>query len=111
MTLAKLAFILGAYLLGSIPQLYLLGRLKGKRLSGDLHHELWRQCGRPFGVIGFLSELVKGALPVFIGKAFHLDIAVIAAAGVAGVAGQMWSVFYHLTGKRATVWAQPWRWR
>jgi glycerol-3-phosphate acyltransferase PlsY len=100
MSLPDLSFILGAYLLGSIPQLYLLGLLKGKRLSGDLHHELWRQCGRPFGIIGFLSELVKGALPVLIGKAIHLDIAVIAASGVAVVAGQMWPVFYHFDGEK-----------
>jgi glycerol-3-phosphate acyltransferase PlsY len=100
MTLSDLAFILGAYLLGSIPQLYLLGLLKGKRLSGDLHHELWRQCGRAFGVIGFLSELVKGALPILIGKALHLNIAVIAIAGVAGVCGQMWPLFYHFNGEK-----------
>jgi glycerol-3-phosphate acyltransferase PlsY len=100
MTLPDLGFILGSYLFGSIPQLYLLGLVKGKRLSGDLHHELWRQCGRPFGVIGFLSELVKGALPVLIGKAIHLDLAVIAAAGVAVVAGQMWPLFYHFDGEK-----------
>jgi glycerol-3-phosphate acyltransferase PlsY len=93
-------FILGAYLVGSIPQLYLLGHLKGKRLTGDLHHELWRQCGRSFGVIGFLSEMVKGALPILIGKTLHLDIGVIAAAGVAGVCGQMWPLFYHFDGEK-----------
>ena len=85
---------------GFHPSVYLLGLLKGKRLSGDLHHELWRQCGRLFGIIGFLSELVKGALPVLIGRAIHLDIAVIAAAGVAGVGGQMWPVFYHFDGEK-----------
>ena len=100
MTLPDLAFILGAYLLGSIPQLYLLGLLRGKRLSGDLHHELWRQCGRLFGSIGFLSELVKGALPVLVGRAIHLDIAVIAVAGVAGVCGQMWPLFYRFDGEK-----------
>jgi glycerol-3-phosphate acyltransferase PlsY len=100
MTLSDLAFILGAYLLGSFPQLYLLGMIKGKRLSGDLHHELWRQCGRLFGVIGFLSEMVKGPLPVLIGRALDLDIAVIAFAGVAGVVGQMWPVFYHFDGEK-----------
>ncbi|MGA3093844.1 MAG: glycerol-3-phosphate acyltransferase [Dehalococcoidales bacterium] len=100
MTWSDLGFILGSYLLGSIPQLYLLGLLKGKRLSGDLHHELWRQCGRSFGVIGFLSEMVKGALPVLIGRALHLDIAVIAVAGVAGVCGQMWPLFYHFDGEK-----------
>ena len=100
MTWSDYAFILGAYLLGSFPQLYLLGLTKGKRLSGDLHHELWRQCGRPYGVIGFLSELVKGALPVFIGRALHLDFAVIAFAGVAVVCGQMWPVFFHFDGEK-----------
>jgi glycerol-3-phosphate acyltransferase PlsY len=100
MTLSDLGFILGAYLVGSIPQLYLLGLLKGKRLTGDLHHELWYQGGRLFGIIGLLSELVKGALPILIGRAIHLDIAVIAVAGVAGVCGQMWPVFYHFDGEK-----------
>ena len=100
MTWANLGFILGSYLLGSIPQLYLLGLLRGKRLSGDLHHELWRQCGRLFGIIGFLSEMVKGALPVLIGRAIHLDIGVIAFAGVAGVCGQMWPLFYRFDGEK-----------
>ena len=93
-------FILGAYLLGSIPQVRLLGLLCGKHLTGDVHQELWYQCGRLIGSIGVASEFIKGALPVLIGLALHLDIGVIAAAGVAGVAGQMWPVFYHFDGER-----------
>jgi glycerol-3-phosphate acyltransferase PlsY len=100
MTLPDLGFILGAYLLGSIPQVRLLGLLCGKHLSGDVHQELWKQCGRLPGTIGVASEFIKGALPVLVGTALHLDIAVIAAAGVACVAGQMWPLFYHFDGER-----------
>jgi glycerol-3-phosphate acyltransferase PlsY len=95
-----MGFILGAYLVGALPHLYLLGRLKGFSLSGDLHMELWRKCGRPLGTIGFLLELVKGIIPILVGRALGLDIAIIVIGGVAAVCGQMWPVFYHFDGEK-----------
>ena len=100
MTLSDLAFILGAYLLGSVPHLYLLGLLYGKRLSGDLHHELWRQCGRLIWVLAVFLELARGVLTILIGRWLHLDIAVIVAGGLAVVAGQMWPIFRHFDGEK-----------
>ncbi len=55
-----MALIPAAYLTGAIPHLYLLGRLKGIDLSGDLHMALWRRGGRRLGTLGFILELVKG---------------------------------------------------
>ena len=95
-----LAFILAAYLVGAIPHLYLLGRLKGIDLSGDLHMALWRRGGLPLGTLGFIPELIKGITPVLAGRALGLDIAVIAAGGVAATCGQMWPVFYHFDGEK-----------
>jgi len=48
------ALILGAYLLGSLPHLSALGKLRGIHLEGDLHISLWRRGGRLIGVIGIL---------------------------------------------------------
>ncbi|RJO60742.1 MAG: hypothetical protein C4542_08330 [Dehalococcoidia bacterium] len=100
MTLSDLAFILGAYLVGSVPHLYLLGLLYGKRLSGDLHHELWRQCGRAVWFLAVFLELARGVLTILIGRWLHLDIAVIVAGGLAVVAGQMWPIFHHFDGEK-----------
>ena len=100
MTLSDLAFILGAYLLGSVPHLYQLGLLCGKRLSGDLHHELWRQCGRLIWVLAVFLEVARGVLTILIGRWLHLDIAVIVAGGLAVVAGQMWPIFHHFDGEK-----------
>lgn len=100
MTLSDLAFILGAYLLGSVPHLYLLGMLYGKRLTGDLHHELWRQCGRAVWFLAVFLEVARGVLTILIGRWLHLDIAVIAAGGLAVVVGQMWPVFRRFDGEK-----------
>ena len=100
MTWSDLGFILGAYLLGSVPHLYLLGLLCGKRLSGDLHHELWRQCGRLISVLAVFLEVARGVLTILIGRWLHLDIAVIAAGGLAVVVGQMWPIFRHFDGEK-----------
>ena len=93
-------FLVGSYLLGAFPHLYLLGLLKGLRLSGDLHMALWREGGRPLGTIGFLLELVKGVAVVLIGRALDLDIGIIALGGLGVVLGQMWPVFYHFDGEK-----------
>ena len=95
-----IAFVIGSYLLGAFPHLYLLGRMKGLRLSGDLHMALWRQGGRPIGTLGFILELVKGVAVVLVGKALDLDIGVVALGGVAVVVGQMWPVFFHFDGEK-----------
>ena len=94
------AFIAAAYLFGSIPHLYLLAKANKLDVSGDLHMALWRRGGRPLGTLGFILELVKGAVPVLAGWALGMDSAVIAAGGVAAVCGQMWPIFYHFDGEK-----------
>jgi acyl phosphate:glycerol-3-phosphate acyltransferase len=96
----SLGFILGGYLVGSFPHLYLLGRLKGLRLKGDLHMALWREGGRPLGIVGFLLEMFKGFVVIFIGQALGLSTPILVAGGVAAVVGQMWPVFYHFDGEK-----------
>jgi len=100
--LANMALIIGAYLFGSLPFMLALGRAKGFDFTGeeDLHDALWHQAGRLWGLAGVLVDIGKGIIPVLIGFGFNLPLAVVAAAGVAAVAGQMWPVFQKFDGER-----------
>lgn len=100
--LADIALVIGAYLLGAVPYMLLLGRAKGFDLSqeGDLHMALWRKIGRLEGLSGVLVDVLKGAIPIIIGFIFHFSLTVIASAAVAAIAGQMWPVFKRFDGER-----------
>jgi acyl-phosphate glycerol 3-phosphate acyltransferase len=76
MTTSALLIVLGAYLIGSIPFGYLLGRLKGVDLfkigSGNIGAtNVGRVLGRECGILIFLIDFAKGALPV----AFSIPVA------------------------------------
>jgi glycerol-3-phosphate acyltransferase PlsY len=102
MLLAYIALVIGAYLLGSLPYMMLLGRAKGVDLSKeeDLHIALWGKVGRLEGLSGVLVDMLKGVIPVIIGFASDFPLAVTAAAGVAAVVGQMWPVFRKFDGEK-----------
>ena len=102
MLLADIALIIGAYLLGSLPYMILLGRARGIELSReeDLHMALWSKAGRLWGLSGIVVDALKGVIPVIVGFSFHLHLAAIAASGVAAVAGQMWPVFRKFDGEK-----------
>lgn len=94
------ALILGAYLLGSVPHLSALGKLRGIDLEGDSHISLWRKGGRLVGVIGILGEFAKGVIPVLVGRILGFDLFIVVLAGLAAVSGQMWSIFSRFDGER-----------
>ncbi|MDA1279600.1 MAG: glycerol-3-phosphate acyltransferase [Chloroflexi bacterium] len=108
-TLIAVAFVLGVYLVGSIPSSYLVGRLVGgvdirehgsKNLGSS---NLAAQVGAWWAVpVAPFDILVKGALPVFIAseKVLGLGLGVEAAAGIAGVVGHNWSIFTRFQGGR-----------
>jgi len=102
MILADIALVIGAYLLGSLQYMILLGRARGFDLSQeeDLHMALWRKVGRLEGFSGILVDVLKGVIPIVIGFVFDFRLAVIAAAGVAAISGQMWPVFRKFDGER-----------
>jgi glycerol-3-phosphate acyltransferase PlsY len=97
---ADAALVLGAYLLGSVPHLAILARLRRVKLEGDFHAGLRERAGLSTAIIGVLGEFFKGALPVLAGRALGFDIAVVALAGLAAVAGQMWPVFSRFDGEK-----------
>jgi glycerol-3-phosphate acyltransferase PlsY len=97
---ADAALIIGAYILGSVPHLRLLAKLRRVELDGDFHENLWYRAGKIIGVIGVLGEFAKGALPVLAGRWLGFELAAIAMAGLAAVCGQMWPVFSRFDGEK-----------
>lgn len=90
-----------SYLLGSLPQVYLLGRLRGVdlRQEPDLHIALW-QAAKWTAFLAVLGDLAKGAIPILVGRALGLGPGGVALAGLMVVLGQMWPLPFHSTGGR-----------
>jgi len=101
---ADALLILGAYLLGAFPIVYLLGRMRGFDLSKeeDMHLSLWRKVGRREGFIGITWDIVKGGVAVVLVDKFS-DFAwgTVVGVGVAVVVGRMWSIFLRFRGEKA----------
>jgi acyl phosphate:glycerol-3-phosphate acyltransferase len=102
--LVSILWIIGAYLYGAVPVVYLIGRLRGVDLSQeeDMHISLWRKVGRVEGFFGISWDVVKGAIAVLVvDRGFHLDDRVVAGVGVAVILGEMWSVFLKFCGGKS----------
>ena len=99
--LPVLFLAIGSYLLGSLPQVYLLGRLRGLdlRQEPDLHIALWERA-RWTAVLAVLGDLAKGTIPVLVGRALGLGPGGVALAGLMVVLGQMLPLPFHSTGGR-----------
>jgi glycerol-3-phosphate acyltransferase PlsY len=102
MLLIYIALIIASYFLGAIPFMILIGRMRGVDLSRepDLHHALWYRVGRPWGILGFVLDILKGVLPVLAGFLPGFPLTVNALAGLAALCGQMWPVFRRFDGER-----------
>jgi len=98
----ELVLILGSYLLGSLPFMYIMGRLKGVDLREheDMHIALWRNVGRIQGLLGVFLDFAKGAIVVVAARSAGFEPGWVGFAGVAAVAGQMWPVFMKFDGEK-----------
>jgi len=92
-----------AFLLGSVPCSFLIGRSRGVDLrargSGNIGAtNLTRSCGRGAGAAGLLLDAVKGALPVAAAALVGAPAIVRAAAALAAVAGHVFSPWLRFRG-------------
>jgi hypothetical protein len=102
--LVNILWIIGAYLYGAVPVVYLIGRLRGVDLSQeeDMHISLWRKVGRIEGFFGILWDVVKGAIAVLVvDRGLDLTDGVVAGVGVAVILGEMWPVFLEFRGEKS----------
>jgi glycerol-3-phosphate acyltransferase PlsY len=99
------ASIVIAYLLGSIPFAYIIGKLSGfdVRKVGDRNvgtFNVFRHAGLGAGIATLIADVGKGALAIVVAKLLSVHELVVFAAGVAAVIGHNWPVFLHLRGGR-----------
>ena len=99
--------IAGAYLIGSIPTGYLVSKYAAgidirDYGSGNVGAaNVVEHVGKWHGILqGAFDCLVKGLLPVLVGKLVGVELWAQGAAGFAAVAGHNWSPFLRMTGGR-----------
>jgi glycerol-3-phosphate acyltransferase PlsY len=106
--LLALPAIAAAYLLGSIPSAYLIGRwLKGldlRKADGRLGAALTRRRVGLFGsIIVAAIDFGKGVAAVMLAKTLGLPIEVVVFAGLVAVVGHNWSLFLRFKGGKGAM--------
>ena len=104
--LKAIGMIVLGYLSGSI----LTCQLIGKKIGVDLYQvgtknpgaaNLYRKGGRIYGIIGFVLDAAKGAIPVFLAKGvLGLSPWVAALVGIAAIVGHDWPLYFKFRGGR-----------
>jgi len=94
-----------AYLLGSIPFAYIIGKLSGLdvRKVGDRNvgtFNVFRHAGLFAGITTLIADVGKGALAIIVAKLLSVNELVVFASGVAAVIGHNWPVFLRFRGGR-----------
>ena len=97
--------IIIAYLLGSIPFAYIIGKLSGLdvRQVGDKNvgtFNVFRHAGMGAGIATLVADVGKGALAIVAAKLLSVPELVVFGAGVAAVIGHNWPVFLRFRGGR-----------
>ncbi len=99
------ALCLAAYIYGSLPLIYLLGRRRRVDLtrtgSGNVGStNLLSAGGAPIAAAGWIFDASKGLAPVAVGRKLGCSRNVAELAGVCGVVGQCWPIFLGFHGGR-----------
>ncbi len=103
----SIIFILTAYLIGSIPTAYLVGRITKKI---DIRHygshnvgasNIWAHVGkRATIIVGAFDFLVKGSIPVYLTQSLCDTTWLSALVGLGLVIGHNWSAYIKFSGGR-----------
>ena len=96
-------YLLGTYLLASIPFGYIVGKLFGKDItkegSGNIGAtNVTRTIGKKAGALVLILDLLKGFIPVYIAKHIFWDSKYVAIVAVVAVMGHCFSVFMKFKG-------------
>lgn len=102
--LLSISLIILGYLLGSIPNVYIMVKLfTGKDVrkigSGNVGGlNAMRNVSLPAGLLGGLLDVAKGVLAVFLPQKLGLHEIVPLLTGIAAVAGHNWPLYLNFTG-------------
>ena len=98
------AWLLGAYLVGSVPFGFLIGKMRGVdvRTVGSKNigaTNVFRTVGKKWGLLAFLCDFLKGFLPTFAAKTFASGVEWLPiAVGLCCVVGHTLTVFMKFRG-------------
>lgn len=98
--------LLGSYLVGAVPFGYLVARLRGVNIfaegSGNIGAtNVGRVLGRKWGVLVFLLDFAKGALPPLVAQQVAADAAAVAlpvGAGLLAFLGHLYPIYLRFRG-------------
>jgi glycerol-3-phosphate acyltransferase PlsY len=102
-TVVWILWAVSAYLIGSIPFGFLVGKLRGKdiRTLGSKNigaTNVYRTVGKPWGILAFLCDFLKGFLPTLAAQKFGDADWLPLMVGILTVAGHMWTCFMKFKG-------------
>ena len=106
MAVAFILLLVGAYLVGSIPTAYIVGRWRRgidirQYGSGNVGaSNLLRASSRGLAIVVIIFDLGKGMLMVWAAQAAGLAIGQQVAVGLAAIIGHNWPVFLRFSGGR-----------
>ena len=98
------AWLLGAYLVGSVPFGFLIGKMRGVdvRTVGSKNigaTNVFRTVGKKWGLLAFLCDFLKGFVPTFAAKTFVSGVEWLpVAVGLCCVIGHTLTVFMKFRG-------------
>jgi len=95
--------ILGAYLVGSIPFGYLVGRWRGVNIfhegSGNIGAtNVMRASGKALGILTLVGDILKGFLPTWLALRAGLAAPLVAAVAFAAFVGHLFPVYLRFKG-------------
>jgi acyl phosphate:glycerol-3-phosphate acyltransferase len=103
-------FLVGAYLVGSIPSAYIVTRLKtGKDIrrlgSGNVGsaNVLSSTSSKALALLVILFDGGKGAFAVWLGRLAGLSVGMQMAVGLAAIAGHNWPIYLGFKGGRGII--------
>ncbi len=102
-TVVWILWAVGAYLVGSIPFGFLVGKMRGKdiRTLGSKNigaTNVYRVVGKPWGILAFVCDFLKGFLPTLAAQKFGNADWLPLVVGILTVAGHMWTCFMKFKG-------------
>ncbi len=97
------AYILAAYLIGSIPVGIILAKMKGadprKVGSGNIGAtNVMRAAGKKLGILTLAGDVLKGLIPVLAAVCYAQPHVLIAAAGLAAFLGHLFPLYLKFKG-------------
>lgn len=103
MNATEVIMIVFAYLLGSIPTGYVIGKWMGVDVtragSGNIGAtNVARLIGKRLGILTLAADAAKGFVPVFVSGQLGLDITAMSIVGTAAFLGHLYPVFLKFKG-------------